>query len=333
MRRLSCLIASMILLVAASRSPAWNHAGHMTVAKLAWDQLTAQERVALYDLLKDHPHWDKFFTPIAKPKEVSDADFHFALAATWPDWLRNFAKNKDADAKKIYLFHKGPRHYINWPFILPRDAEMFKDKEPSIPDTKENIVKGIDTVMAELGDAKFSTKYRSVSLCWLLHLAGDIHQPLHNIGLLSKYSPTGDQGGNLFWVKENGVPTRLHGYWDDLLGRQEQNASAYEAAVAKCAYLTREQFTREKFEKELKRLTVEEWSKDAFELAVEFAYGKGDLQGRILSFGKDTDAEKAKAPELPAGYRDAALEVAHRQAALAGHRLADLLKKAAVGPK
>ena len=108
--------------------------------------------------------------------------------------------------------------------------------------------------------------------------------------------------------------------------------SAYDAAVSKCALLTREQFAREKLAKELKRLTVEEWSKDAFELAVEFGYGKGDLKGRVLSFGQDSDTEKAKAPELPAGYRDAAIEVAHRQAALAGHRLADLLKKAAQKP-
>ena len=67
----------------------------------------------------------------------------------------------------------------------------------------------------------------------------------------------------------------------------------------------------------MKRLTVEEWSKDAFELAVEFGYCKGELKGRILSFGRDSDEEKAKAAELPAGYRDAAIAVANRQAALA----------------
>src|SRR5262249_36553574 len=145
----------------------------------------------------------RFFVATGKPANVSDADFRFALASTWPDWLRGFAKATDAEDKKVYLFHKGPRHYINWPFIHPRDRDQFKEPLP-IPDTKENIVLGIGTVMDELrATDKFSPKYRAVSLAWLLHLVGDIHQPLHNVGLISKYSPTGDLGGNLFWVKDH----------------------------------------------------------------------------------------------------------------------------------
>src|SRR5690349_16385722 len=110
-----------LLLALTAPLPAWNNAGHLAVAKLAWDQLDAGERKILSDLLKNHPHWDRFFVATDKPAGVADADFRFALASTWPDWLRGFAKSPDAEGKKVYLFHKGPRHYINWPFIHPRD--------------------------------------------------------------------------------------------------------------------------------------------------------------------------------------------------------------------
>ena len=303
----------------------------MTIAKVAWDQLDAKERQALLDLLKNHPHWDRYFKNYAPPANVSEADFVIALASTWPDWLRGFAKSKDPEERKIYLFHKGPRHYINWPFVNPRDAEMFKDKVPGT-DPKDDVIKGINTVTDELrATDKFSPKYRAVSLCWLLHLVGDIHQPLHNIGFVSKYAPTGDMGGNLFWVKDGGRPVRLHTYWDELPGAEESYtayAASYEKATANFALLSRADFARDRLP-ELKRTTPEEWSKDGYALAVETGYRNGKLRGWLLAFGKDTEEQKAKATELPADYRDAALAVANRQMALAGHRLADRLREVA----
>jgi hypothetical protein len=325
-------LAAIVLLTVVSPLVAWNNTGHMTVTKLAWDQLDAKERRAILDLLKNHPHWDRYFQTIAKPANVAEAEFTMGLASTWPDWLRGFAKSKDDEGKKIYLFHKGPRHYINWPFVNPRDAEQFKDNLPGT-DPKDDVIKGINKVRDELkATDKFSPKYRAVSLCWLLHLAGDIHQPLHNIGFISKYSPQGDMGGNLFWVKDQGKPVRLHAYWDDLPGYEESYsayAASFEKAVSNCALLTRPMFARDRFETELKQATPEEWSKAGYALAVDVGYRNGKLRGWIVAFGKDTEEQKAKAPELPADYRDAAMAVANRQLALAGHRLADLLREVA----
>jgi hypothetical protein len=327
MRFASALVAALLFV---QPTFAWNNTGHMTVVKLAWDQLDAKERKALYALLQNHPHWGRFFKVVNPPANVPEQDFLFALGGTWPDWLRSYAKKSDAESKKIYLFHKGPRHYINWPYVWPRDAAEFKGKDLPEPDPKDDVVKGLDTVTTELLDTeKHSPKYRAVSLCWLLHLAGDIHQPLHNIGVVSKYTPTGDMGGNLFWVKNRGVPTRLHGYWDDLPGSQESYAGSYEAATANCALLTRPDYSREKLADDLKKATPLEWSKDAFALAVKVGYREGNLKGWFIGFNKDTDEQKAKAPELPSDYRDQATAVANRQMALAGYRLAELLKRVA----
>lgn len=38
-------------------------------------------------------------------------------------------------------------------------------------------------------------------LFMLMHIIGDLHQPLHNAALVSKEHPKGDRGGNEFNVK------------------------------------------------------------------------------------------------------------------------------------
>ena len=47
---------------------------------------------------------------------------------------------------------------------------------------------------------------RAVAACWLFHLVGDIHQPLHNASyfLSDKSFLTGDLGGNRFGIKAHG---------------------------------------------------------------------------------------------------------------------------------
>jgi hypothetical protein len=52
---------------------------------------------------------------------------------------------------------------------------------------------------------------------WLLHLVGDIHQPLHATTRATQAEPKGDAGGNN--VKLLGdAAGNLHSYWDDLPG-------------------------------------------------------------------------------------------------------------------
>jgi len=311
---------------------AWNNPGHMTIAKLAWDRLDAKQRTSLYELLKHHPHWERFFKASAPPTGVSEVDYAFALAGAWPDWLRGFAKAKDEEGKKIYRFHKGPRHYINWPLFKPGDEKRFEGKLPG-PDLKENIVKGIATALDELAAVdKYSPKYRAVSLCWLMHLVGDIHQPLHNSTLFCVAAPKGDLGGNLFWVKSQGQPIRLHAFWDDLLGKEDSYTKGYDRAAANCARLTRADYGREKFAEELKRTDASAWSKEGFALARDIGYAKGELPGHLIvgaTYGNEPAEEKAKAPALPASYYDGAEQLAFRQAALASYRLAHLLQHVA----
>src|SRR5690348_14084820 len=59
---------------------------------------------------------------------------------------------------------------------------------------------------------------KSYDLVWLLHIVGDIHQPLHASTRVRQPDPDGDAGGNL--VKLDCAKCELHFFWDDLLGTE-----------------------------------------------------------------------------------------------------------------
>lgn len=60
------------------------------------------------------------------------------------------------------------------------------------------------------------TAERALLARYLIHLAGDIHQPLHSVAFFNVTYPKGDQGGNLLKIKLPGNTTdgNFHSYWD-----------------------------------------------------------------------------------------------------------------------
>ena len=71
-------------------------------------------------------------------------------------------------------------------------------------------------------DESASNANRAVALCWILHIVGDMHQPLHNVALFSKpYFPNGDRGGNDISVLEGDQTKNLHWWWDGLPNEME----------------------------------------------------------------------------------------------------------------
>jgi S1/P1 Nuclease len=312
--------------LAPSRVYAWNAAGHMTVAKLAWDRLDAGQRDAAYQLLRKHPHLKEYFQQQTRPAEVSEPEWFFLNASTWADWLRGYANSKRPEHEAIGKYHKGPRHYINLPIILPADTALFKDRKLDPPD--ENIVTALAEYIGQLQNPKLPAAERAVALTWLLHLVGDIHQPLHCVAFFSKEYPDGDLGGNLRWVKDGDRPTRLHAYWDDLLGRN----SNYVEIKSHVEMLTRAEFERDQFAERLKNKKYMAWAEEGVELARKYVYRDGDLPGLMLPLSRDGQNKTHDAPALPQGYAEEGRRIARQQIALAGHRLGDALN-AVFAPK
>ena len=74
---------------------------------------------------------------------------------------------------------------------------------------------------------------KSYDLTWLLHLVGDIHQPLHAATRVTAAQFYGDNGGNSVRICQDtlcNATTNLHSVWDGVLSSQVDVASAIAAA-------------------------------------------------------------------------------------------------------
>ena len=60
-----------------------------------------------------------------------------------------------------------------------------------------------------------NTAERALFARYLVHVAGDIHQPLHSAALFNKTYKNGDQGGNYLKIKTlDGNEQNFHAFWD-----------------------------------------------------------------------------------------------------------------------
>jgi hypothetical protein len=328
MRKTATLVAVFgIWLAATGRAGAWHRAGHMTIARIAYQELDDGQKAQIAKILKAHPHYARYLAQ-ERPEGVPEHEWAFLRASLWSDWVRPQRRDPRPDEDELVRkYHRGPWHYINLRVIPPgQDVPI----PPNIPaadydDRGEpgHVLTALKKSMTMLWAADLPDEVKAVYLCWLLHLVGDIHQPLHCATLISEQFPRGDLGGNLFLVslKEGGPAVNLHFYWDALLFTDD---APYKDIQAKADELRRApDLQREKLP-ELKATEFKAWAEEGFAKAREVAYGNGRIKGRSAQPGEDR--KTLQAPVLPEGYAQAAEQVARRRMALAGYRLADQLR-------
>jgi hypothetical protein len=206
--------------------------------------------------------------------------------------------------------------------------------EPELDDKGQprHVLAALKQTIKILSDKDSSDHDRAVRMCWLFHLVGDVHQPLHAVGLMATKAsfppgfapPGGDQGGNLIIVRaRTGDPKtiNLHAYWDGLLFGGEGNFTAVEGMVGKFSKDPR--YQRDQLP-ELKGTEFLAWAEESLDLCKSVVY-RGD-DGFLKAAGKSGGMGGPKAgdvPALPDGYQKKAEEVAARRMMLAGYRLAD----------
>jgi len=173
-----------------------------------------------------------------------------------------------------------------------------------------------------LSSASASAQDRAEKLSWLIHLVGDIHQPLHCATLVNSIypAPEGDRGGNEFFVRvsDSGSPRKLHSLWDGLLGTGTTANARLTRSALNNAIRIQALYPRAALPELQSHRSVESWSKESRESAIHDVYNDGTLEP-----GQDAD----HATILPAGYTRHAKEVAERRIALAGYRLADEIRR------
>ena len=104
---------------------------------------------------------------------------------------------------------------------------------------KSCVTRKIKEFKQELGDAGTMSAERLLALKFLLHLVGDVHQPLH---AADHMNPNGkpDRGGNCVGVLpgHNTRPVKLHAYWDTTVVVHALSGDPQEAAETVLAMIT-----------------------------------------------------------------------------------------------
>jgi S1/P1 Nuclease len=298
--RLAVLIGAVQFLLVVSAS-AWNVTGHVAIAELAWRQLTPRQQSKATAILKTHPHYVEYLAA-GKPDGIEVDEWAFWRASYWPDWVRSHHSAE---------FNKPTWHYISAGFVPPY-SKLDSAKLDSPP---PNVVTQITASIKKLRNGTESEK--PIYLCWLLHLVGDIHQPLHNCSLLSETFPEGDRGGNLSLVRiEGSRPVQLHKLFDNLLANETTPSGIGNAIIAidQAEHDNQEAIGHELWE----HTTPVEWTKESFKLAVKYAY----LDGALLPANADTKVSEADVPGVAEVYVRNAKQMARIQMAKAGRRLA-----------
>jgi hypothetical protein len=296
--RITFLCASAALLLFRLTAGAWNGAGHEVIAAEAYRELSqAQQRKAVH-LLEAHPRYAQWAT--SAREDVGGPEFGmqiFMHASTWPDEVRR-RENE----------YNHPRwHFIDYP-LKPTRFPLLPDSTPN-----DDVLYAIQRCEEVLSSRQASPEERAVFLSWLIHLVGDMHQPLHCASLFDREHPDGDKGGNDFFIKPGERCISLHSFWDSLLGTSGRPQSRRNYAIA-----IQSEHPRKSLKELKKARTPRAWSLQTRSLAIESVYLYGELKG---SFSRED------APDLPEGYTKTAKAVAERQAALAGYRLSDELQR------
>jgi S1/P1 Nuclease len=172
---------SLLLIAALSLVPtpalAWGKTGHRVVAAIADTQLSGLARAQVEQILG--------------PGESLDE------AANWPDEMR-------AAPGEFWQKTATPWHYVTL------NGTIYDHAPP-----EGDALEALNRFSKTLQDPNASRADKQLALRFIVHLVGDLHQPLH-VGKCC------DRGGNDVKVTWFGKPTNLHAVWDSQLVDDEQ---------------------------------------------------------------------------------------------------------------
>jgi hypothetical protein len=305
------LVTLIALVIWAPHVIAWNIPTHMVTGAIAY-QAAGRENPSIIrastGILEQH-HWyaTRWRVQLAKLPEADRHETLFMLATRWADDIRMQDRTQ----------HRGPWHYINFPFKPEGEPASIKPKPPDPVNILSAINENQRILRSEAPPDQWAT-----ALAWLFHLVGDVHQPLHTAQMFTRDYPDGDRGGNEICVRvaADTTPLNLHVLWDGLI-TSTNNLSRLKRIAAEM----RSQFSKAEL-RELANSDPNAWVKESYSTAVEVAYRNGAVRGTPKGQTQNCP-QVSDATVLPPGYAPAARRVADRRIVLAGYRLADLLRR------
>lgn len=292
----------LALVLPCSTALAWSRPGHMVSAAIAYDELNVHDHriiERIVALAEKHPDRGAFEVAIGGARGEERGRRIFLELARWPDDTRGS------------IYDHPTWHYWSRPFVDKSSppAQIPKD------DPEGSAYEAFALNLSVASDPRASAGERAVALAWILHLVGDMHQPLHSVSQVSKRFPEGDRGGSLQFVLDpiDKEPVTLHWFWDDRVSRDSEPELAFKHADDLMSRVPRTQFMLQPFKSARE---FSEWAKESYQLGVTVAYGP-DLQA---SDSPSTATEQSKQ------YLDQSMEVAEQRLTLAGYRLTEVLR-------
>ena len=183
---------SIVIMIALLpfQSMAWGLLGHRIVGEIADSYLSKKAKKEIYKILGTES---------------------VAMSSNWADFIKS-------DPAYGYLYNW---HFINFKSGLTQNQfQGYLDA-----DTATDAYTKINFLTAELKKKDLEQDKKLLYLRMLIHIAGDVHQPLH-AGKLE------DLGGNkikVLWFKDS---VNLHQVWDDrLINLQQLSYTEYATAI------------------------------------------------------------------------------------------------------
>lgn len=162
------LLLSALLTTISFLSFGWGATGHRATGYIADKYLSKKAKKAIERILNGQS---------------------LAIASTWMDEMRS-------DSTYNYT--------ADWHWVTIPDGMTYEQAEKN---PKGDIIESIERIVAELKSKKLTPQQETERLKWLIHLVGDIHQPLH-------VGRGDDRGGNdikIMWFRAD---SNLHRVWD-----------------------------------------------------------------------------------------------------------------------
>ncbi|QWX84447.1 S1/P1 nuclease [Cellulophaga sp. HaHaR_3_176] len=168
MKKITILLLTLSIQFAFSNDADWSKTGHRTTGEVAQRHLTRKAKKAIEKLLDGQS---------------------LAFVSTFADDIKSDRSYKEFSAW----------HYVNFPA-----DKKYTEVEPS---PNGDIVVGIQKCIEIIKDDNSTEADKQFYLKFLVHLLGDLHQPMH-VGKAE------DKGGNDIQLQWFGRGTNLHRVWD-----------------------------------------------------------------------------------------------------------------------
>lgn len=274
--------------VAATGAHAWGSLGHETVAFIAENFVSGHTKVWAQAILDD------------------TTDGYLASVATWADSYRYTSAGR----------FSAPFHFIDAEDSPPSSCSVDFDRDCGNAGCS---VSAIANYTARVQSSSLAPTEVDYALRFLVHLLGDITQPLHGEAL--------EVGGNDIAVTFDGTSTNLHHVWDENM--PEELVGGYTLSDAKvwAAYLTTE-------------IKTGKWesSKDSWVHGLDISDAKGsamlwatDANKYVCSHVIPNGQSAVRSGDLYPTYYNSATPIIELQIAKGGYRLAHWLNAIAAG--